>query len=207
LKTLYLLQGITFGFAAAVQPGPFQAYLITKTLQNGWRRALPLVFVPLFTDLPIIALVVLVLQRIPDAGITVLRLVGGAYLLFLAYGSMRGALTSAFAEETAGATVSASFVRAVLVNFLNPNPYLFWALITGPILMAGWRLSPVNGIGMLAGFYLVMLLVMAAILLAFGWVGRWNPFVRRILIGLSALGLAAFGAYQLTVGAMALHAS
>jgi threonine/homoserine/homoserine lactone efflux protein len=34
---LYLLQGITYGFAAAVQPGPLQTYLISQTLRNGWR--------------------------------------------------------------------------------------------------------------------------------------------------------------------------
>ena len=35
---LYLLQGIGFGFAAASQPGPFQTYLISQSISQGWRR-------------------------------------------------------------------------------------------------------------------------------------------------------------------------
>ena len=32
---VYFLQGLTFGFAAAVQPGPFQTYLISQTVNNA----------------------------------------------------------------------------------------------------------------------------------------------------------------------------
>jgi threonine/homoserine/homoserine lactone efflux protein len=48
----YLTPGITYAFAAAVQPGPFQAYLISLTLVTGWRRTLPAVFAPLLSDIP-----------------------------------------------------------------------------------------------------------------------------------------------------------
>jgi threonine/homoserine/homoserine lactone efflux protein len=205
LSALYLLQGITFGLAAAIQPGPFQTYVITQTVQNGHRRALPLVFVPLCTNLPIVALVVLVLQRLPDAGIILLRLVGGAYMLVLAHGFLRSALRPTPADTTAKTLVFASFWQAMMVSLLNPNPYLFWGLVTGPILISGWRLSPVNAVALLAGFYLAMMLVTVAIVLAFGLVGRWNPVVRRLLIGSSAIGLAAFGAYQMIAGSLLIH--
>ena len=32
----YLIFGITYAFAAAVQPGPFQTYIISQTLNRGW---------------------------------------------------------------------------------------------------------------------------------------------------------------------------
>ena len=37
----YLILGMTYAFAAAVQPGPLQTYLISQTLSHGWRRTLP----------------------------------------------------------------------------------------------------------------------------------------------------------------------
>ena len=62
----YLFLGMTYAFAAAVQPGPFQAYLISQTISNGWRSTLPAAFAPLLSDGPIILVVLLVLSRMPS---------------------------------------------------------------------------------------------------------------------------------------------
>jgi threonine/homoserine/homoserine lactone efflux protein len=205
---IYILSGLMFGFTAAVTPGPFQAYSIAHTLRHGLRSSLPLAFVPLCSDLPIIALVVLLLNGLPDSFILILRLVGGAYLIYLAYGALRSALTlPPTLEQTAGA--APGFFKAVLVNFLNPNPYLFWGLITGPLLLTGWKESPSYGIAMLVSFYLMMTIVVTGILFAVGFAARFNS-VRRGLILVSAVGLAAFGLYQLWMGIgfiLASHAS
>jgi len=48
---------VVYGFAAAVQPGPFLAFLISLALSCGWRRALPGVLAPLLSDGLIIVLV------------------------------------------------------------------------------------------------------------------------------------------------------
>jgi len=36
----YFIMGVVYAFAAAVQPGPFQAYLISQSLSHGWRRTI-----------------------------------------------------------------------------------------------------------------------------------------------------------------------
>jgi hypothetical protein len=64
----FFLQGLTLGFAAGAQPGPFQTYLISQTLSQGWRRAWIAAFGPLLSDGPIVALVLLVLSQIPGLG-------------------------------------------------------------------------------------------------------------------------------------------
>ena len=85
----YILQGIVFGFAAAVQPGPLQAYIILQTLKHGWRRTIVLAIVPLLSDMPIIAVVVFVLAAIPNLWVIALRVIGGAFLLHLAASAVR----------------------------------------------------------------------------------------------------------------------
>ena len=62
----FLLQGIGYGFSAAVQPGPFQTYLISQTLLNGWRRTLIAALAPLVSDGLIILTVLFVLTRVPS---------------------------------------------------------------------------------------------------------------------------------------------
>ncbi len=62
---LFLIQGVAFGLAAAAQPGPFQAYLLSQTLRNGWRATLPAALAPLISDGPIILITFLLLSRMP----------------------------------------------------------------------------------------------------------------------------------------------
>ncbi len=73
----YLILGMTYAFAAAVQPGPLQTYLISQTLANGWRRTIPAAFAPLLSDGPIIILVLLVLSNMPGWLVQVLQCAGG----------------------------------------------------------------------------------------------------------------------------------
>jgi hypothetical protein len=74
----------------------------------------------------------------------------------------------------------------------------------GPLLLKGWRETPAHGIILLAGFYGVMVLSLICIIILFATARRLGPRVNRVLVGLSALALAAFGCYQLWAGLAAL---
>ena len=56
--TAYLIFGITYGFIAGVQPGPFQTYIISQTIKRGWKQTLPASFAPIISDGPIFILAV-----------------------------------------------------------------------------------------------------------------------------------------------------
>jgi len=193
---IYLLQGIVFGMAAASQLGPFLTYLISQSLINGWRRTLPAALAPLISDGPIIALCVLVLSQVPAGMERALYAVSGAFILYLAFGSYTSWRRSAM-PVMVESTARQSVWKAALMNVLNPGPYIFWTLVSGPILVSGWRESPVKGIGFLAGFYLTMVAVLAAVILGFGLASRFGPRVSRAMLGLSTLALLLFGAFQI----------
>ena len=197
---IYIVQGMTFGFAAGVQPGAFQTYLISQALRNGWRRTLPAIFAPLISDGPIIALVLLVLSQVPPGLVRGLQLAGGLFVLYLATGAFRAWRDFARQEPKEALPVGSSVFRAALVNLLNPAPYLFWSLVTGPLLITGWRASPANGVGLLVGFYGAMFASLAGITLLFTAARQLGPGVTRGLLGLAALVLAGFGLFQLWQG-------
>ena len=196
----YLIQGIGYGFAAAAQPGPFQAYLISQTLSNGWRRTLPAALAPLISDGPIIVLTLVVLSHVPVWFQRFLYIAGGLFILYLAYSAFvawrnfdeAGVVTHSGSRQSA--------VRAAMMNALSPGPYLYWSLVTGPILLAGWRKAPVNGIGFLVSFYATIVLSLIAIIVVFGTARRFGPKVNRVFVGVSAIALASFGLYQLSLG-------
>lgn len=196
----YLLQGIGFGLAAAAQPGPFQTYLVSQTLLKGWQRTLPAAFAPLISDGPIILLCLLVLSQVPDWMQRILYFAGGLFILYLAFGAYKAWRDFNPSLPAPEARTQQSVLKAALMNALNPNPYIYWTLVTGPILLRGWRETPLHGIGFLAGFYVTIVLSLMGIILVFGTAQRFGPKVNRALLGVSAVALFCFGLYQLWLG-------
>jgi threonine/homoserine/homoserine lactone efflux protein len=200
----YLMLGTTYAFAAAVQPGPYQTYLISQALSHGWRSTLPAALAPLLSDVPIIVLVLLVLSRLPLALEQALRCVGGVFLLYLAWRAFRAWREYRLAAEHGSATARRSLLSAAVVNLLNPNPYLGWSLVMGPLLLKGWREAPANAIALLVAFYGTMVAASMSIIVLFAAARSMGPRVARGLVGVSAAALACFGCWQLWSGARGL---
>ncbi|MBN1279114.1 MAG: LysE family transporter [Chlorobium sp.] len=193
----YLIWGIGYGFAAAMQPGQFQAYLMAQTLRQGWRKTLPMIFAPLLSDGPVIVIVLLALSRLPVWWLQVLRFAGGLFALYLAAGTFRAWRDFQSMQENPPSGVRQNLFRAVLVNLLNPGPYLFWSLVTGPLLLSGWKVTPLHGIGLLAGFYVTIMVTLAGFIMLLSGSGKLGPRANRFLLGISGLALAAFGIFQI----------
>ena len=202
----YLVMGITFGFASAVQPGPMQTFLVSKALTHGWRHTLPLICAPVVSDIPIIALVLLILNAVPEWASHVLHLAGGIFLIYLALGALKTFRNYKMNQPVPLQSTTQNFFKAITVNLLNPNPYLAWSLILGPLLLQAWREASGHGIALAAGFYFSLVLTSAAIILAFAAIRRLGTRVSRILIGVSAAALAGFGIYQIWSGTAGLVA-
>lgn len=195
----YLIFGITYAFAASIQPGPFQTFIISQTLKNGWKRTLPAAFAPLLSDIPIIILILFILTSIPSGFLNFLQIGGGLLLLYLAYNSFKSFLNFRQLNEEEIKNDNTLF-KAVLVNILNPNPYLGWSLIMGPLFIKGYNESAINGIALIAGFYITIVLCQAGIIALFGLTKNLGPKVTRITLGIASVGLVVFGFYLLIEG-------
>ena len=195
----YLLFALGYSFACVVQPGPFQAFLLSQSLINGWRKTFPLVFIPLISDIPVIIIVLLILSVLPKDLLMVLQCLGGAFLLYLAFNAYKTWQTFKKTDEAKVAQTTA-FLKGVLINVLNPNAYIGWSLVMGPMLIKGWSESPVNGILLLVGFYGSMVIYSFGMVILFALARNFGPRVTRVSILISAITLAVFGVYQLFSG-------
>ncbi|MEJ2720153.1 MAG: LysE family transporter [bacterium] len=199
--TEYIIFGATFAFAAAVQPGPLLAFLISQTFRLGWRHTLPAAFSPLISDVPIVIVVLFALSRLPLWFGRVLQVAGGLLLLYLAYRAYETWRHYKADDVTAKKeSVPKGVLQAALVNILNPNPYLGWSLILGPLVLKGWKETPAHAIALVGTFYTTMVVSLMGIITLFGTARNLGPKVVRVLIALSVVGLAAFGCYQLWAG-------
>jgi len=197
---LYIVQGIGYGFAAAVQPGPLQTFLISQALIKGWRKSLPAALAPLISDGPIIAVCLLLFSQVPDRLQGFLYIVSGLFVVYVAYGAYRSWKTFDPQLPTLETGAGLSLLKAALTNVLGPGAYFFWTLVTGPILIRGWRETPLYGISFLLGFYITMILSLCAMIIVFGSARKLGPTLNRALLGLSAVVLFCFGLYQLWLG-------
>ena len=195
----YFIFGISYAFACVVQPGPFQVFLFSQSLINGWRKTIPLVFAPLMSDLPIIILVLLVLTKVPNEVLLILQCFGGVFLLYLAFNAYK---TWRNFDQNVNQEISPqqNIFKAVMINLLNPNPYLGWSLVMGPLLIKGWSENPVYGIILLIGFYSSMIIYSMGMVVLFAAARNFGQKVIRISVGISVFAFAIFGLYQLWSG-------
>ncbi|MCB0077732.1 MAG: LysE family transporter [Anaerolineales bacterium] len=193
----FLLTGLALGLPAAAQPGPFQAYLLGQTMRNGWQRTLPAALAPLFSDAPIVALVLLLLTQLPPLALLLLKGAGGLFLLYLAWGAFRSWRAFRATPVNDSAAGRQSLREATLMNLLNPNPYAFWSTVGGPLLLEAWRLSVGHALSYLIGFYGALIGGMALLIVLFGALQQLGPRVERALLALSVVLLAGIGLWQL----------
>lgn len=201
----FILPAITFALSAVSIPGPMQAYLLNVTLRAGLRRGLLVVFSPLLTDAPIIILTVFVLGTLPDAVVQLMRLFGGLLLLWIAYTAYKQYVSGATfmgaaqdAEAPAVLSVRRVLLTAMMMNFLSPGPYIFWATINGPLFLDALEISVWYGVAFLLAFYIPFIGGMAIIAVVINRLGRIGPGVTRTLIAVTMVLLIFFGVTLIT---------
>ena len=194
----YILQGLTLGFAAGAQPGPFQTYLITQSLANGWRKTLIAAFAPLVSDGPIILVTLFVLKQMPASLQRGLYIAGGLFILFLAWSSIQQWRN--FDENAEETPTNQSLWKAATMNFISPGPYIFWSLVSGPIFLQGLSEAASRGIGFMVAFYGTMISLNIALIILVGAASQIGGRIRRSLLLFASIALGAFGLYQLYLG-------
>ncbi len=188
----YLLQGAALGLAAAITPGTFQTYLISESLAGGFRRAAPIAFAPLISDIPIVILSLLLLNQLPPYFLRVVSLAGGVFALYLAWRLWSSWRSGTAVQMSDDEPKKGSLRRGVIANFLTPGPYLFWTLVSGPILLEAGRQSVAFGAAFLIGFYGFMVAGLLGIALLISQARRLGPQVVRGLLLLSSIILVIF---------------
>ena len=155
-------RGTVLGLAAGFSPGPLTLLVISETVRHGLGAGVRVSLAPLLTDLPLIVLSVLLLERLAavPAAAGVIALAGAAFLFHLGAGSLRLKEVAAPPAEPA----SRSLVKGVVANLLNPNPYVFWIGVGTPILLSAFGRSWAHATGFAGAFFVCI--VGAKILLA-----------------------------------------
>ena len=169
-----LLVGLGFGFSGGITPGPLTTLVMTTSLQRGFAAGSRFAVAPLLSDAPIIAITVFFVGSMPDAAVRVLAIVGGVFLLYLGVQTVRAASEANLSPVEVSA--AQDYRRGVIVNTLNPHPWLFWITVGAPTVIGYWRVSGGQAIAFIFGFY--VLLVGGKLMLAY-LVARGGQFLSK----------------------------
>jgi threonine/homoserine/homoserine lactone efflux protein len=128
--------------------------VIFQTLRHGIAEGVKVALAPLVTDIPIIILSLLVLSRLSNLKpvLGMIAICGGIYLFYLGYESLRFKGVELSAEEAD----PQSLKKGVIANFLNPNPYLFWISIGGPLVIKAGTPNIIGGLAFVVPFYILL---------------------------------------------------
>lgn len=190
-----IIRGSSIGFAAGSIPGPLHTYLINETLIGGWRRSLVIAFSPLITDGPIILLIVFLLGQLPESVIATIQIAGGLFIWRLAYEAWRklAQATIILTDDLAPGSRQQTLGRALIVNWLNPGPYVFWASVNGPLLLKGLEKSPLHALAFLISFYGMLVGLMIGVALIFHQMRRLDQSLIRGMLWLTVILLMLLG--------------
>lgn len=172
----FLILGISFGLSASVNPGPSLTLAISRALRDGAKSGMLVTLAPLCTDAPIIVVATLLVGNLPSSLLGWLGVVGGGYIVWLGVRGVRDAwsrqIDLAGLSSSRGASDDGSLrslFQAMIINFLNPNPYLFWGTAGAPNLVKAWQQHGIAGAGLfILGFYLMLVGVRAGFALVIG---------------------------------------
>jgi len=193
-----ILIGAGYALSASLQPGPLQAFFLSRVAEHGWRRTLPAAFAPLVSDGPIALTAILLVHFLPDSFHAYLQLAGGFLLLFFAreaYLSFRSEGIDQPDESLPSSSTPKTVFQAALVNLLNPNPYLGWSLVMGPAVLAAWSESPGLAAALLLAFYTTMISSSMVIIYLMGRASLLGPQARKSMALISTILLVGLGVY------------
>ena len=182
-----LLLFTTASLLLALAPGPDNIFVLTQSAIKGRRVGL-VVTLGLCTGLIVhtsaVALGVAAVFHASSLAFNLLKYIGAAYLLYLAWGAFRSGARSLTVAENRDMRLSRYYLRGIIMNITNPKVSIFFLAFLpqftnpdqGPLAL---QLIVLGGL-----FILSTLLIFGMFSLMAGLIGRWfrrSPRAQRLL--------------------------
>lgn len=151
----FIIMGSIFGVTAGLSPGPLLTLVITETLRHNKTEGIKVAIAPLLTDLPIITLALLIFSRFSHLNIlmSMISFLGSIFLVYLGFECVK--TKGLYIDIQQHGKVS--LIKGIIVNLLNPHPYLFWITVGAPIAIKAYQISLSTVIIYFLSFYSLLI--------------------------------------------------
>ncbi len=189
------IAGTTLGIVEGIKPGPLLTMVIRETLSGGLRAGLWTAAAPIFTDGPLVIFSLFAAAWIATnpSALLVITLAGAIFLAQMGYECF--GLEPPNMDEDAPPPTG-SFLRGIITNLLNPNVYVFWFLIGGPLMASAADEEILAPIAYAITFLVTIMLTKAAIAYAIHRAsGNISATVYRRLLAICGIVMIGFSLY------------
>jgi threonine/homoserine/homoserine lactone efflux protein len=182
------------GLSGAMSPGPYLTVTVTRTLQKGRLSAFLMLVGHAVLEALLLVGFAFGLQHFLNRPTiaTLLALVGGAVLVWMGFGLLKGAIKGTISPEAdaeAGESRFGPVVHGALVSLSNPYWTLWWATIGVKLASDGLAIGPIGVVAFFIGHELADISWYGAVILTVSSGRRLiSGHVYRMVIG----GLAVF---------------
>ena len=194
------IAGATLGIVEGIKPGPLLTMVIRETLSGGLRAGLWTAAAPIFTDGPLVIFSLFAAAWIATnpSVLLAITLAGAIFLAQMGYECF--GLDPPNMDEDAPPPTG-SFLRGVITNLLNPNVYVFWFLIGGPLMASAADEEILAPIAYAITFLVTIMLTKATIAYAIHRAsGNISATVYRRLLAICGLVMIGFSLYYAMEG-------
>lgn len=178
----FFITSVLMGLA----PGPDIIFVLTQSALYGVKAGLSTTFgllTGLFVHMAAVALGMAVLFQNSPMAFTVLKVVGAAYLLYLAWLSFKSGASQANLEKSQFPGYAKLYARGVVMNITNPKVTLFFLAFLPQFANPAAGNLPMQIIGLGVLFQLASLLVFSTVSILGGKLASWfNSSIKGQLI-------------------------
>ena len=189
------IAGTTLGIVEGIKPGPLLTMVIRETLSGGLRAGLWTAAAPIFTDGPLVIFSLFAAAWIATnpSALLAITLAGAIFLAQMGYECF--GLEPPNMDEDAPPPTG-SFLRGIITNLLNPNVYVFWFLIGGPLMASAADEEILAPIAYAITFLVTIMLTKATIAYAIHRAsGNISATVYRRLLAICGIVMIGFSLY------------
>ncbi len=172
VETLIAFAGASIVLAFA--PGPDNIFVLTQSAMNGARAGVAVTFglaTGLLFHTAAVVLGLAALIQVSPVAFTALKLVGAAYLLYLAWGAFR-AKPEALGGANAGLSLTEYYRRGIIMNATNPKVSIFFLAFLPQFVDPAAGAATLQMLLLALVFFIVTLVVFSGVALASGWLGQ-----------------------------------
>jgi threonine/homoserine/homoserine lactone efflux protein len=188
--------GVTLGVVEGLKPGPLLTMVIRETLSGGLRAGLWTAAAPIFSDGPLVLISFFAAAWIATQPSVLLAITLAGAVFLAKMGLECFSLGMPEMNTTTARAPTGSFLRGVFTNLLNPNVYVFWLLIGGPLMASVVEREVLAPVAYALSFLVTLMLTKAAVAYVFHRAseGISKRAYKRLLAGcgLVMLGFSAF---------------
>ena len=190
----FIIKVIVISASGALAPGPLTASAASLGARAGWRAGFNEAVGHMIVEFPLVLAIAYGLHYVFQIPIVNMAfgIIGGAFLLFFAYLTLRDALRGGLNVGDAPKYGSAIATGAALSLF-NPYFIAWWIGVGTPLIMEAFQSMYLVGIGVLYASHVWLDYAWLTLIASLGSMSRVRVSVYRALLIALAIAIAYFG--------------